>query len=125
MKDPEDFINKIYCGNFFEVEKGLPSGFVDLIITSPPYNVGIDYDGFNDCLSKEDYLLFLDEFVKRSKRLLKPDGRFAAVVPGGVGRNPYIPIAYKLDAQQNCMGKLEISILPRPSRYVRADNNCP
>ena len=34
------------------------SEFIDLIVTSPPYNVGIDYDSNDDTLSYQDYLDF-------------------------------------------------------------------
>jgi site-specific DNA-methyltransferase (adenine-specific)/modification methylase len=36
---PEDFINKIICGNCLEVMKKIPNGAVGLTITSPPYNM--------------------------------------------------------------------------------------
>ena len=37
MKYPDDYINKIICGDCLEVMKGIPDGSVDLIITDPPY----------------------------------------------------------------------------------------
>lgn len=36
---PENFVNKIICGDTLEVMKKIPSGSVDLVITSPPYNL--------------------------------------------------------------------------------------
>ena len=36
---PKDFINKIICGDTVEVMKQIPDGKVDLVITSPPYNL--------------------------------------------------------------------------------------
>src|SRR3989344_5171661 len=39
MKYPEDFINKIICGDAVKVMKQIPNGAVDLVITSPPYNL--------------------------------------------------------------------------------------
>ena len=36
---PEDFINKFICGNTVDVMKAIPDGSVDLVITSPPYNL--------------------------------------------------------------------------------------
>lgn len=39
LKYPEDFINKIVCGDVIEVIKQIPDGSIDLIITSPPYNL--------------------------------------------------------------------------------------
>lgn len=39
MKYPEDYINKIICGDAVEVMKGIPSESIDLVVTSPPYNL--------------------------------------------------------------------------------------
>jgi site-specific DNA-methyltransferase (adenine-specific) len=39
MKYPEDFINKIICGDAVKVMKKIPDGSVDLVVTSPPYNL--------------------------------------------------------------------------------------
>ncbi len=38
MRYPEDFINKIICGDCLEVMKEMPAGCVDLIMADPPYN---------------------------------------------------------------------------------------
>ena len=34
---PQEWINKIICGNTLEVLKQMPDNFVNTIITSPPY----------------------------------------------------------------------------------------
>ncbi len=39
MQYPEDFIHKTICGDLIEVMKKIPDGSVDLVITSPPYNL--------------------------------------------------------------------------------------
>ena len=39
MDYPRDFINKIICGNSVDVMKKIPSESIDLIVTSPPYNL--------------------------------------------------------------------------------------
>lgn len=40
---PEDYINKIICGDSLEVMRGMPDKCVDLVLTDPPY--GVDYRG--------------------------------------------------------------------------------
>ncbi|MDO5561882.1 MAG: site-specific DNA-methyltransferase, partial [bacterium] len=35
----ESYINKIVCGDILEVVKGIPSESIDLVVTSPPYNL--------------------------------------------------------------------------------------
>ena len=39
MKYPEDFANKFICGDAIETMKQIPDGSVDLVVTSPPYNL--------------------------------------------------------------------------------------
>ena len=40
-------LNKIYNENCLEMMAKMPDNFIDLTVTSPPYNVGIDYDNYN------------------------------------------------------------------------------
>lgn len=54
---------------------------VDLIITSPPYNVDIRYGSFDDKVSYETYLLFTKEWLRKCYQLLKDDGRFCLNIP--------------------------------------------
>ena len=54
---------------------------VDLIITSPPYNVDIKYGSFDDEISYETYLQFTKEWLRKCYRLLKDDGRFCLNIP--------------------------------------------
>ena len=39
MAYPEDFINRIICGDCLEVLKQIPDGSVDLVLTDPPYGI--------------------------------------------------------------------------------------
>ena len=63
-------------------------GVASLVVTSPPYNVGKEYD---ENLSLDDYLDFLDEAWKECYRILGPGGRLCINITG-VGRKPYIPL---------------------------------
>ena len=54
---------------------------IDLIVTSPPYNVDIKYDSNDDDLSYSDYLAFSEEWFARCFQWLKPDGRFCLNIP--------------------------------------------
>jgi DNA modification methylase len=49
---------KIINGNCIEVMKTLPEGIVDLVVTSPPYGVGIEYDVHDADLEFEEYKTF-------------------------------------------------------------------
>jgi len=54
---------------------------IDLIITSPPYNVGIKYNSHDDKMFYKDYLSFTREWLTKCYRLIKKDGRFCLNIP--------------------------------------------
>ncbi|MEA3345267.1 MAG: site-specific DNA-methyltransferase [Chloroflexota bacterium] len=51
-------------------------GSVDLIVTSPPYDVEIQYEGFDDSIPYDKYLEFTKRWLEKCYVLAKPDGRF-------------------------------------------------
>lgn len=59
----------------------IESGSVDLVVTSPPYNVDIQYDSHKDDVSYADYLEFSEKWMARCYDFLKDDGRFCLNVP--------------------------------------------
>jgi len=65
---------RFYLADCIEVFKHLPSGSVDVIVTSPPYNLGIQYNRYQDTLSREDYLEWTHTWVGAATRVLRPDG---------------------------------------------------
>lgn len=77
----EKFINKILQGNCVERMSELPENSIDLIVTSPPYNVGIEYDVHDDKKSMDDYWGFTNDWLTQAYRILKEDGRIAVNVP--------------------------------------------
>lgn len=54
---------------------------IDLIVTSPPYNVDIKYNSHKDNLSYQDYLEFSRMWMYRCYKWLKDDGRFCLNIP--------------------------------------------
>ncbi len=56
-------------------------GSVDLVITSPPYNVDIQYNSHKDDASYADYLEFSKKWMSRCYAWLKDDGRFCLNIP--------------------------------------------
>jgi site-specific DNA-methyltransferase (adenine-specific) len=54
---------------------------IDLIITSPPYNVEISYNAYDDNQSYQEYLKFTEEWLRKAFKLLKRDGRFCLNIP--------------------------------------------
>ena len=75
----------------------LPDNSVHLMITSPPYNVGKDYD---EDLSLFEYKELLRGVMKETYRVLVEGGR-ACVNIANIGRSPYIPLhAYVIEIAQ-------------------------
>jgi len=72
---PDDFVGKIICGDCIRVMGGIPNNSIDLIVTSPPYNCGVDYDVHNDSMPWKDYLIWCEGWMSECRRILKPDGR--------------------------------------------------
>ncbi len=80
-------LNKIVCKTSEFMEE-LPEACVHLMVTSPPYNVGKDYD---QDFTLEEYLAFLKRVWQEVYRVLVPGGR-ACVNVANLGRKPYIPL---------------------------------
>lgn len=54
---------------------------IDLIVTSPPYNVDIQYNSHRDDISYPEYLEFTRAWLSRCYQFLKEDGRFCLNIP--------------------------------------------
>ena len=63
----------------------------DLIVTSPPYNIGVAYKTYDDRRPRREYLDWLTEVGVELKRVLKDDGSFFLNV-GGTNADPWIPM---------------------------------
>ena len=78
-------INQIITGDVLEVMSQIPDNIIHLAITSPPYNVGKNYDNHNDRMSYHEYLNWLEKVWRETKRVLVPGGRFALnIAPTGI-----------------------------------------
>ena len=49
---------------------------VDVVVTSPPYNIGISYGSYNDSMPREKYLAWIDQLGIAVKGALTDDGSF-------------------------------------------------
>lgn len=68
----------------------LPDESVDIVVTSPPYNLGIGYQTYRDNLSSKAYLDWSLKWTGEVKRVLKADGSFFLNV-GSAPANPWMP----------------------------------
>ncbi len=95
MEFPKDFINKIVCGDVLEVMKQIPDGTVDLVVTSPPYNLknstgnGMKdgrggkwanaalqngYSHHDDCMPHEKYVQWQRDCLEEMMRIIPENG---------------------------------------------------
>ncbi len=79
--------NQFFCKSSENMDD-LSDRCVHLMVTSPPYNVGKDYD---DDLTMEDYLGLIERVMAETHRVLVDGGR-ACVNVANIGRKPYIPL---------------------------------
>ena len=86
MKNLDNYLNKITTGDCREVMRKMPANSIDLMVTSPPYGVGIAYDSFDDDINFEAYKEFSREWLSEAFRVLKPDGRLALNIPYEINR---------------------------------------
>lgn len=77
MTWPDDYINKVICGDSLEVMKGIPDGAVDLVWTDPPYNCGKDYGVYKDNLPDQDYRNWIIRVITEIKRVSWADCIFS------------------------------------------------
>ncbi|MDO8525533.1 MAG: site-specific DNA-methyltransferase, partial [Candidatus Omnitrophota bacterium] len=75
-------VNQIVYGDSEAVLKNYPDNFVDIIVTSPPYNFGLDYkdDKKEDSLNWQEYFSKLKQIWQECVRILKPGGRLCVNV---------------------------------------------
>ncbi|MBU2503474.1 MAG: site-specific DNA-methyltransferase [Nanoarchaeota archaeon] len=73
-------IFKVINEDVFSTEE-VPEESVDLIVTSPPYNLDIKYNSHDDQISYEQYLEFSHKWLSRCYGWLKEDGRLCLNIP--------------------------------------------
>jgi site-specific DNA-methyltransferase (adenine-specific) len=70
--------------------QSLPDGSIDLVVTSPPYNIGVRYLSYKDSLPRADYYKWLWACIGEVGRVLAPSGSFFLNL-GASSRNPDLP----------------------------------
>jgi site-specific DNA-methyltransferase (adenine-specific) len=72
----DDSINTILHGDCIERMNGLPAGSMDLAFADPPFNIGYEYDVYDDRQDRERYLAWSRDWISAVHRALKSDGTF-------------------------------------------------
>jgi len=92
----DTWADRLYCQSAAAMTP-IPDSSVGLAFTSPPYNVGKDYD---DDMSLESYLALIGQVAGEVYRVLCPGGRYVVNI-ANLGRKPYIPLhAYFYEIHQ-------------------------
>lgn len=76
-------------GDCLDLMKQIPDGSVNLVVTSPPYNVGLEYASYKDDKPFEEYIGFLKEVFLLAYGVLAEDGR--VVINIGDGKSGKMP----------------------------------
>lgn len=68
--------NQIHQGDCVKLLSKVDAGSVDLVFADPPFNIGYDYDVYDDAQTADDYLAWCRQWIQGVHRALKPDGTF-------------------------------------------------
>ena len=96
----EPMLDRIFPMDCLEGMASLESGCVDVIVTSPPYNIGKEYGSYNDSRPREEYLHWMGTVFAEGARVLKDEGSFFLNV-GGKPSDPWIPLDLASEAREH------------------------
>ena len=65
---------RFFRADCLDVLHALPEHSVSVIVTSPPYNLGIDYRTYEDTMPRPEYLAWTGAWIEAAGRVLEPDG---------------------------------------------------
>jgi site-specific DNA-methyltransferase (adenine-specific) len=83
-------VHRLICGDCLTVMPALEEASVDVVVTSPPYNLGLSYRGYDDHRAEDEYLDWLAEVARQVRRVMKPDGSFFLNISGSSSA-PWLP----------------------------------
>jgi site-specific DNA-methyltransferase (adenine-specific) len=87
---PETGAHRLILGDCLEVLPTLPAETVDVVVTSPPYNIGLAYRDYDDTRAEDDYLDWLVRIAGEIRRVMKADGSFFLNISGSSSA-PWLP----------------------------------
>src|SRR5205085_1775017 len=69
-----DSTARLYLADCLDLFKQLAPESVDVIVTSPPYNIGVRYNRYADSLTTAEYLEWTNSWIAAAARVLHPEG---------------------------------------------------
>jgi site-specific DNA-methyltransferase (adenine-specific) len=94
---------RFYLGDCVDVLTALPPAAISVVVTSPPYNLGVSYRTYQDSLPRADYLAWTSVWIDAVKRQLADDGSLFL----NVGAKPTDPWT-AMEVAQTVRGHLEL-----------------
>lgn len=68
--------DRVYQGDCLKLFEQLEPGSIDLAFADPPFNIGYDYDVYDDRKGADEYLAWSRKWIEGLQRVLKPEGTF-------------------------------------------------
>src|SRR5687768_12214676 len=69
-------INGVHLGDCIAGMNSLPAGSIDLVFADPPFNIGYEYDVYEDRKDVDEYLAWSRKWMTAVYKVLKPTGTF-------------------------------------------------
>jgi DNA modification methylase len=88
----DEFTNKIFLIDVFELLKELPDKSVDMVYGDPDYNVGVKYGNKSYTRTFDEYIEWYIELAKESLRVLKDSGNMFLI--NYPKQNAYLRVRY-------------------------------
>jgi site-specific DNA-methyltransferase (adenine-specific) len=82
--------HRLLCGDCLTILPNLEAASVDVVVTSPPYNLGLAYRSYDDRREENEYLSWLERVAVQIHRVMKPDGSFFLNISGS-NSAPWVP----------------------------------
>ncbi len=80
-----------YLGDCLKVLPNLSAASIGVIVTSPPYNIGVDYRSYQDDMPRSEYLTWTERWTRAAARAMNPDGSLFLNV-GAKPTDPWVPL---------------------------------
>jgi len=77
----------------------IASGSVDVVVTSPPYNLGIEYGTYDDRIDRDEYLEWTRAWTSQVARVLSPKGSFFLNI-GSKPSDPWVPFEVAMELRE-------------------------
>ncbi len=80
----------LHCGDCLDILPQLDPACIDVVVTSPPYNLGIPYGRYSDTLAEDAYLDWMERVGAALRRVMRPDASFFLNIAGS-STQPWLP----------------------------------